>query len=277
MKVKINQLVKSLLRKDSIEDCSLQEVQQFADQHPYFGAAQLLLAKKLQTENSSQYSEQLEKTSLFFHNPLWLERLLNETTGTAEVTNPVPEVTANIPAPVLPEIKSEPVVVFPEKNIEQTEMMVNETAETLPVAEETPLHIPGLKIEPIDPAKAEMIFEPYHTVDYFASQGINLKEEEKPMDKFGQQLKSFTDWLKLMKKLPVTEITKTIAPMAEQKVEQMAAHSLEERDIFTETMAEVWEKQGNSEKAAEVYRKLSLLDPSKSAYFAAKIEDLKKK
>jgi hypothetical protein len=41
-------------------------------------------------------------------------------------------------------------------------------------------------------------------------------------------------------------------------------------------MAEVWLKQGNKEKAADVYRKLSLRNPSKSAYFAAKIESLNK-
>jgi len=41
-------------------------------------------------------------------------------------------------------------------------------------------------------------------------------------------------------------------------------------------MAEVWIKQGNTAKAEEIYRKLSLLDPLKTAYFAAKIEDLKK-
>jgi len=43
-----------------------------------------------------------------------------------------------------------------------------------------------------------------------------------------------------------------------------------------EAMAEVWIKQGNTAKAEEIYRKLSLLDPLKTAYFAAKIEDLKK-
>lgn len=71
-------------------------------------------------------------------------------------------------------------------------------------AEEPAFTIPGLKMEAIDPAKAEFIFEPFHTVDYFASQGIKFKEEEKPVDKFSQQLKSFTDWLKTMKKLPVS-------------------------------------------------------------------------
>jgi len=40
-------------------------------------------------------------------------------------------------------------------------------------------------------------------------------------------------------------------------------------------MAEVLVKQGKSEKAIEMYQKLSLLNPSKSAYFAAKIERIK--
>ena len=58
---------------------------------------------------------------------------------------------------------------------------------------------------------------------------------------------------------------------------QLAEHSLEDREVITEAMAEVWEKQGNASKAMEIYSKLSLLDPSKSVYFAAKIEDLKKR
>jgi hypothetical protein len=39
-------------------------------------------------------------------------------------------------------------------------------------------------------------------------------------------------------------------------------------------MAEVWMRQGNKEKAIEIYNKLSLLNPSKKAYFAAKINSL---
>jgi len=83
MNAQINQLVRSLLKKDSIDQCSVQELQQYADRHPYFGAAQLLLTKKLKTENAANYQEQLEKTFLFFHNPLWVEQLLNDT-GSAE-------------------------------------------------------------------------------------------------------------------------------------------------------------------------------------------------
>ncbi len=89
-------------------------------------------------------------------------------------------------------------------------------------------------------------------------------------------MKSFTDWLKIMKRLPVSEIAKNVNAVTEQKVDQLAEHSLENREVLTEAMAEVWEKQGNKAKAIEIYSKLSLLDPPKSAYFAAKIEDLKK-
>jgi len=105
---------------------------------------------------------------------------------------------------------------------------------------------------------------------------MKFREEERPKDKFGQQLKSFTDWLKTMKRLPVTEIVKAVQTNAEQKVEQLAQYSLQEREVITEAMAEVWEKQGYPVKAIEIYSKLSLLDPSKSRYFAAKIEGLKK-
>ncbi|MDP4246357.1 MAG: hypothetical protein Q8932_10965, partial [Bacteroidota bacterium] len=49
------------------------------------------------------------------------------------------------------------------------------------------------------------------------------------------------------------------------------AHSIEGREVLTETMAEVLAKQGMWQKAAEVYQKLSLLNPDKSAYFAGLI------
>jgi hypothetical protein len=41
-------------------------------------------------------------------------------------------------------------------------------------------------------------------------------------------------------------------------------------------MAEVLLKQGKKESAIEVYNKLSLLNPSKTPYFAAKIEAIKR-
>ncbi len=78
---------------------------------------------------------------------------------------------------------------------------------------------------------------------------------------------------KIENRIPPTEIPVN-EPLVERQVESMAAHSVQDADIVTESMAEVWLKQGNKEKAKATYQKLSLLDPSKSAYFAAKIQNL---
>jgi hypothetical protein len=121
-----------------------------------------------------------------------------------------------------------------------------------------------------------LVFEPYHTVDYFASQGIKLSQEDVPKDKFGKQLKSFTEWLKTMKRLPPTEMSRDVDPSTETKVQHLAEDSVHQSDVLTEAMAEVWIKQGNKEKAIETYNKLGLLNPSKKAYFAGLIENLKR-
>jgi hypothetical protein len=116
-------------------------------------------------------------------------------------------------------------------------------------------------------------FEPLHTSDYFASVGIKLSDDVKPGDKLGKQLKSFTDWLKTMKKIHPGQLP----PQSDQSVitiQTMAEKSNTEAEVLTEAMAEVLLQQGKNAKAREVYKKLSLLNPSKSAYFAAKIDHI---
>ena len=119
----------------------------------------------------------------------------------------------------------------------------------------------------------EPIFESYHTIDYFASQGIKLMQEELK-DKLGKQLKSFTDWLRSMKRVGPVEST-SLDEITNQSIQRIAEHSIEEKEVLTEAMAEVWAKQGNNAKAIRVYEKLSLLNPAKTPYFAGRIEKLK--
>jgi hypothetical protein len=341
-------LVRSILQKDSLHDCSIEELESLTRDYPYFTPAHLLLAEKLKSVDENLYREQLQKLSLHFSNPLWLDYLLNGSGqvsvidgGNGAESFQTPALPTDEPAEIPLEesfIKSEPEIVepikveiidqasadseitrkhdiveidrrvepipeeemedatveileSPEQPIESTNEHIEERheetfVEETPEPSEVPTHIDEeQKSEPPIPPLAdlqkeanetELKFEPFHTVDYFASQGIKFFPEEKPTDRFGQQLKSFTEWLKTMKRLPNSEITKIADPSTEEKIQRLADHSITEGEIVTETMAEVWLKQGNREKAIEIYNKLSLLNPDKSAYFASLADQLKK-
>jgi hypothetical protein len=129
----------------------------------------------------------------------------------------------------------------------------------------------------------DLLFEPLHTSDYFASVGIKLSEDEKTQDKLGKQLKSFTDWLKTMKRThaeQLSQVSKSAnleAAGADGSIQKLAEKSNKENDIVTEAMAEVLFQQGRQDKGIEILEKLSLLNPTKSAYFAAKINQIKEK
>jgi hypothetical protein len=63
--------------------------------------------------------------------------------------------------------------------------------------------------------------------------------------------------------------------MVETTVQNQAAKSNIEEEVLTEAMAEAFAQQGKNIRAIDTYEKLSLLNPAKSAYFAAKIDSLK--
>ncbi len=123
--------------------------------------------------------------------------------------------------------------------------------------------------------KEEILFEPLHASDYFASQGIKLNEDALGADKLGKQLKSFTAWLKTMKKVHPDKLP-AVTTITETAVQNQAEKSNIEEDVVTEPMAEAYILQNKITKAIDIYNKLSLLNPAKSAYFTAKIDSLKK-
>ncbi|MBX2932569.1 MAG: hypothetical protein KF781_11550 [Chitinophagaceae bacterium] len=117
---------------------------------------------------------------------------------------------------------------------------------------------------------------PQHTVDYFASQGIKAEVEFNAQDKLSSQLRKFTDWLKHIKTQSVENKDDLgTDPELENAIQEIAKNSNVTREIVTETMAEVLEKQGKKDKAIQLYIKLSFLNPDKSTYFATKIQHLK--
>jgi hypothetical protein len=268
-------IINKIFQAKSLEDVSVRLLEELTEQNPYFGIGHFLLSQKLQKENSPAFKDQVQKTGLYFPNPFWLQWLLRKTAE--ESGNPLPqqihlesakENGIDQPLAVKEEEKNE----AREVNEEQAKREEDKIAGT----------ISKTVISQSDEASTEireetLPFEPYHTIDYFASQGIKFAQDLNPADKLGKQLKSFTEWLKMMKKLPQKTTELILDEKARDIIEADAAQSLLTKEVLTETMAEVLIKQGKMEDAAEVYRKLSLHNPGKSLYFAAKIEQLKVK
>jgi len=241
----LEQLTQSIFKK-SLNDCNEEELLQFSKRFPYFGPAQFIYLKKLDRK-SEAYQQQYQKAVLFYHEPAVFDQFIH-------------------PEDYQTTFKLAEVAVPKAEEQKPTEP----STETLTETKKEPI-TPSLSLAASPVSDSLITFEPYHTVDYFASQGIKLSMEESSKDKFGKQLKSFTEWLKTMKRLPATQKAQIQGP-AEKQVESLAAHSVQSAEVVTEAMAEVWLHQGNKAKAIDIYRKLSLQNPSKSSYFAAKIE-----
>ena len=119
----------------------------------------------------------------------------------------------------------------------------------------------------------EFPLTPYHTVDYFASLGIKINLES-DKDELSRKVKSFTAWLKTMKRLQPEAETVTVKDI-QSILNSQRDKERQSEAVFTEAMAEVYLKQGLREKAIEVYDKLSLQNPLNSHNFADKISQIK--
>ena len=283
----INQIIQQFFRKDNLDQVSKDELQKFVADYPYATVGHILLAKK-EADAGNDSEEFLRDTALYLNNPLWLQWILDDSKFHEQkelivrerqpeyiAPDPMSGIETEVDIPLEETVGSgnlitdqEPVLA-PEAGSSVTAIEPPETdtfSESEAEADDTD------KSEEETDKKELPVFQSYHTVDYFASQGIRLQPSDLGKDKLGQQLRSFTDWLRSMKKLPQT--ASGDEDPSEQTVRVIAEHSIEEREVLTEAMAEVWAKQGNRQKASEIYRKLSLLNPAKSAYFAAKIDQL---
>ncbi|MEP7165374.1 MAG: hypothetical protein ABI741_11810 [Ferruginibacter sp.] len=205
-------------------------------EYPYFTAPHFYLLKKTRISDHG-YDKITAMAALHFDNPFLLKYRLNK---------------AKVEEIQLIE-KVEEVKIVNASEIEAVKAEVE-----------------GARVETKD---EEMIFEPLFASDYFASQGIKLSEEVQPGDKLGKQLKSFTEWLKSMKKVHEMKASGGNEQI-DLAVQNLAEKSNQETDILTESMAEAYLQQGKLKKARETLEKLSLLNPAKSAYFAAKIENI---
>jgi hypothetical protein len=237
-------IVQSLFDREHLQELTVDELKGMTESFPYSSILHLLYTKKLKTSLHIGYRDALMHTSLFFNQPQWLAYQMHDD---AEIG------------------------VFRNNNVERSEEALKEEQADEKIATET---VQTTDTSIPEEEKLEIPIDPYHTVDYFASQGIKLSKEEQK-DELSRKVQSFTAWLRTMKRLQPAPETTTYKNIEEIFGNQHEEKSEDKNEVFTEAMAEVYLKQGMREKAIDIYHKLSLQNPANHHIFAARIQQIK--
>jgi hypothetical protein len=269
-------LIQSLFEKESMEEMTLDEFRRIADQYPYSSIIQFLYSCKLKSVYHLDFPEQVTHTALFFSSPQWLHYQLSDESEKGSFRQSQYDRNYN-------NITEDQPIEVPEPTFEEDEenlwdnSLEDENA-LIPVEESTGIVQTDPTQNIIAPTNEEKVetaipIEPYHTVDYFASQGIKTRLDD-TQDELGRKVRTFTAWLKTMKRLqPAAEIKEI--EESDEEIDNGLDQPILQEVIATEAMAEVYLKQGLDQKAIEVYAKLSLQNPANSHIFAAKIIQIK--
>jgi tetratricopeptide (TPR) repeat protein len=240
---------------------------------PYFQTPKLLLLKGFHLTKSLEYNEALKKTAAYvsnreiLYNLLLKESLINH----IEENNKAEEIKHD----TIDLIEKEPIS---KEKVEKSKQIVDELEkQILEQAVNSTILLEVTKNIPEEPHFSEQV--------------------EKPIiEKLADTSYSFNDWLKKLnnktfenqpKEKPISEIIDqfiTTEPKISSKKQDffspanMAKLSIVENlDFVTETLANIYEKQGHFDKSIEAFKKLILKYPEKRTYFATRIKEIENK
>jgi hypothetical protein len=270
-----------------LQNDDAKEWKELTEKHPYFSVGQLL-----QYGNDYfQEKDNVEFTAIYKADPILFAHFANEIKSTekkelkkGKQENKTIETELNLP---MADTKETPIVIA--ENVKE-ELLVENKKESIGPKEDILAMInelPNRNIIEEKIVKSEPIIE---TIE-----SENISEEEK-RQKALMVMMSFSDWLNHFKskteKEQIEEQEKRALKTAWQK-EKLTAIIEEEQDeipemifkqamdsismenaLISESLAEILAKQGKTDKAIEMYKKLSLRNPEKNSYFADRIKDL---
>ena len=270
-----------------LQNDDAKEWKELTEKHPYFSVGQLL-----QYGNDYfQEKDNIEFTAIYKADPILFAHFANEIKSTekkelkkSKQENKTIETEFNLP---IADTKETPIVIA--ENVKE-EVLVENKKESIGPKEDILAMInelPNRNIIEEKIVKSEPIIE---TIE-----SENISEEEK-RQKALMVMMSFSDWLNHFKskteKEQIEEQEKRALKTAWQK-EKLTAIIEEEQDeipemifkqamdsismenaLISESLAEILAKQGKTDKAIEMYKKLSLRNPEKNSYFADRIKDL---
>jgi len=269
-----------LASPETLTSFGLDELKQLHNKYPFSSLLAALVAKKAHLVNAENKVSLITKAAMQVPSRAYLKQFVEEPTSA-----PVPVEIASSQIQDEWDAESEPNI---EAVLPLEENVVN------PIAEET------IEFDEVDQQiqaanyTAELeeeirALEAFDVEEQISKAGMarpiqeqEIKSEEITLDNSSQ---TFMDWIDNL-----TEESEVISPIAEDisskgdaefNVSHVAAKagqsSIISNDLYTETLACIYEEQSKWKRAIEVYQGLSLKHPEKSGYFAARIAALQDK
>jgi len=269
---------------ENLEKVHIQALKGIIADFPYLQQAHSILTKALYSQKHYEFEKQLKCTALMVPDREVLYAYIHDI-----------KVEKNTPAvSVLPElsipVETEEIAVLAVPASEQPAIEVAERIETVTEA-------PQLLIEPEqeltflewlqrsenpsevkaenDAAKVEDTYQNLPDIET-ADFTVDVKEEKDAKENTAKPASNIHDFENILDKF-IRENPSISRPKAEfYNPVNVAKQSVEEdEDLVTETLANIYYKQGHYKKAIRIYEKLCLIYPHKMAYFASLIQKIK--
>ena len=262
----------------AISDDEVKAMELFIEQYPWCGIARQLLLEALYQNHDERFSDYIPQTSMYVvHRDQLYYRLQQlampptEQKLPAEDDDAILEIEEGIEVQE-EEVKGERVQgervqgervqgekVETEKIDEVDEK--NKIDEIDEVVEQSPVtHHPSPVTRHSSPVTRHSSPAPG---DYFAGEAIEIDEKTDPIARF------------IVERPQIRPIASSLMGIELPNQIEQSPPPKKFEDIVTETLAKIYESQGLVSLALVTYEKLSLLEPKKSAYFAAQIHNLK--
>ena len=249
------------------EEALLPQLEKEAEQYPYSQTLWMLLAAGWTLYDPLKFQQNLPKIATIVPVRAQLKEVISRSVNKMPLIIPMFSIIEKTPVELPPEpeetfapeetIASEPTITedYLQTLMNQLEEIENDISDFMDEAQNRPQPKPQ-EIMPSSAYDITKIYDP-------------APEENIQIDTKKNETASLID--RFLEKQPTISRTTGEFFNPENVIEQSIDSS---QQPVSETLAIILEKQGQHQKAIEIYRKLILENPKKSSYFAAQIENL---
>jgi len=301
-----NALISYSKQPSLLVNASIAELEQLIQTYPYFTIGHLLLTKKMQQTQHLLLKKAIKKSAVITPNRKKVYELLYQ----KEIQDTILESqTQKVAHTIVP--PTEKVEEVEEPSSFKTAVEVSSSTENRSTFSQ-PINLQDLSVQPVDDMdvlEQQIIGQ---TIEHVLTQEIELNyqpttpvskdKKKKPLGVTGKQ--KFSDWLEILDQSRLESVrneeleSEVNTKFSEQDIinsflsknaniisptkdsvefspSNLARLSIvDDENFITETLASIYVKQGNYQKAINAFNKLMLKYPEKKTYFAARIKKI---